>query len=617
MERNNFFQNNKKGQVTIFIILGIIIIVGVIMFLWLRGSLSIVTIPASIQPAYSSFISCIEDKTSEGIAILEKQGGYIQLPDFEPGNMYMPFSSQLNFFGTMIPYWYYISGNNIQKTQIPTKTQMQESLADYINNNIQNCNYEEYYSQGFDITQSQPSAKVTINSNDVSISISMNMVFNYKEETVIVKNHKATVKSKLGSLYDSAKKVYDKEQKELFLENYSVDTLRTHAPVDGTELTCSPKIWNADEVFSYLRESIEANTLALHTESPKNSVEKYFYVKADTGNGIRFITSQNWSNSYEVNPTSDGSIMIANPVGTQQGLGILGFCYIAYHFIYNIKYPVVIQAYSGDEIFQFPMAIVIQGNKPRKPVEGTAEPTGVDLCSYKNTMQTVSTYNTNLNIIPSTVSFRCLGQTCLIGNSTGTLTANFPQCSNGYILARANGYQDTEFLYSTVSEGNANVIMNRLYELNVNLKLNGQNYNSQAMIYFTSKDNSKTVLYPQNKKVNLTEGDYAVSVYIYRNSSISLPQTTRQECTEVPSAGIGGLFGFTQKKCFDITIPSQIITSSLAGGGNQDYYFFESDLSQYRTIEINANSFKVPTNLEDLQKNYADFDTKSLEVILK
>jgi hypothetical protein len=617
MEKNNFLKDNKKGQVTIFIIAGIVIVVGVLIFLWFRGTLSIVTLPASIQPAYTSFISCIEDKTSEGVSLLEKQAGYIELPVFEPGNAFMPFSSRLNFFGTMIPYWYYVSGNNVQKTQIPTKAQMETNLAEYINDNIQDCNYDQYYSQGFDITQGQPSTKVTINSNDVSVNINMNMIFNYKNDTVTVKNHKTSVKTKLGSLYDSAKKVYDKEQKELFLENYGVDNLRTHAPVDGTEITCSPKVWGADEVFSNLKEATEANTLALHTNSPKTTTEKYFYVDTGTGDGVRFINSKSWASSYEVNP-SEGNILLANPVGTQQGLGILGFCYISYHFIYNIKYPILVQVYSGDETFQFPMAVVILGNYPRKPSSnGTAETTGVELCSYKNTMQTVSTYNTNLDIVPSTVYFKCLGQTCLIGNSTGTLTADFPQCSNGYIVAKANGYQDTEFMYSTVSEGTASVIMNKLYELNVNLKLNGQAYNGQAMIYFASQNNPRTVLYPQEKTVKLTEGDYNISVYIYRNSTINFPQTTRQECTEVPVSGIVGVLGLTQKKCFDITLPSQVITNSLAGGGNENYYFFESDLSGHRTIEINANSFKVPTNLEELQKNYLDFDTKSLEVSLR
>jgi hypothetical protein len=608
---------NKKGQVTIFIIIGILLVAGVVIFLWARGTFSVVSIPASIQPAYTAFLACLDDKTSLGINLLESQGGYIELPEFEPGNSFMPFSSQLNFFGTQIPYWYYVSGNNIQKTQVPTKLNMEQSLAAFISDKIRECNYDAYYEQGFDIVQGEPSATVTINDKDVNVNLNMEMTINYKNDTALVKNHKTTFKSNLGSLYSSAKTVYDKEQKELFLEEYAIDNLDLYAPVDGTEITCSPKVWNADDVFSDLKTAIETNTLALSTETPKTNDEKYFYVDAGVSNGVRFINSAAWANSFEVNP-SDDNFLIANPVGNQQGLGILGFCYVSYHFVYNVKYPVLVQVYSGDETFQFPMAVVLLGNKARAPTNATAESVSSDLCPYKNTMQTVSTYDTDLNSVPALISYECLGQTCRIGNSSsGELTATFPQCNNGYIVAKADGYQETKYLYSTISEGSASVIMNKLYGLGVNLKLNGQDYNGQAMIYFTSDSDSKVVSYPDQKTVKLTEGDYNISVYIYRNSTITFPQTTRKECTKVASSGIAGLFGLTQEKCFDVTIPQQIITNSLAGGGKQSYYFYEDDLKNFNSIEINAPSLSTPTTIDELQKNYFTFDTKELEVSLK
>ena len=76
-------------------------------------------IPASIQPIYTTFLSCLEEDALVGVDILMSQGGYINLPVFEPGSAYMPFSSQLNFIGNPIPYWYYVSGNNIEKEQVP------------------------------------------------------------------------------------------------------------------------------------------------------------------------------------------------------------------------------------------------------------------------------------------------------------------------------------------------------------------------------------------------------------------------------------------------------------------------------------------------------------------
>ncbi len=611
------FLNRNKGQVTIFIIVAIIVLGAIITFFVIRQNLVIQTIPQSIQPVYSTFISCLEDKTSVGIDILESQAGYIQLPDFEPGSAYMPFSSQLNFLGNPIPYWYYISGNNIQKEQIPTQQDMETSLASFIDDKIRECDFETYYANGFEINLGEPKASVNIQNNNVIVNLNMGLQITQGEDTVLVQTHQATIKSNLGLLYASAKKVYEKEQDELFLENYGIDTLRLYAPVDGVELTCSPKTWNANSVFSDLQEAIETNTLALTTQSPTTAEGKYFFVDTGTSDDVRFINSRSWANSFEVLPSQE-SLLIATPVGNQQGLGVLGFCYVPYHFVYNVNYPVLVQVYNGDEVFQFPVAVVIQGNKPREALDSTAKTIESELCPYKNTQTTIQTYDSSLNSIDASISYECFGETCDIGTtSSGTLTTEFPQCVNGYVIAKANGFKETRYLYSTSSEGSATIVLDKLYNLGVNLKLESTNYNGNALIYFSSDGNSKVISYPEQKSVNLSEGQYEVSVYIYKNSSIQMQETTSQQCVDVPSSGLGGIFGATEQKCFDVTIPSQVVSNVLAGGGKLDSYFLEDDLKNSAAIEINAKGFSTPKTIQQLQDNYLIFDNTQLEVNLK
>jgi len=108
---DNFFLKSNKGQVTIFIIVAILIVAAVVIFFAFRGSLSVKNLPAYAEPVYVDFLSCLEENTLTGADILGSQAGYIPLPDFEPGSAYSPFSSQLNFLGNPIPYWYYVSGN--------------------------------------------------------------------------------------------------------------------------------------------------------------------------------------------------------------------------------------------------------------------------------------------------------------------------------------------------------------------------------------------------------------------------------------------------------------------------------------------------------------------------
>ncbi len=605
---------NKRGQLTIFIIIAIILVAGIAGFFLLRETLTAQQIPVAIEPVYNTFLSCIEDEALTGIDVLESQGGYIELPEFEAGSAYMPFSSQLNFMGNPIPYWYYISGNNIQREQVPSRQKMEESLGIFIEERIRQCDFDTYYQEGFEIIQEEPEATVSIKKEEVDIKLNMKLIINRGEDNAQIGNHEVIVKTHLGALYDSARTVYNKEQEELFLENYGIDTLRLYAPVDGVKLTCSPETWNADTVFNNLQEGIETNTFALTTIPPTTKEGKYFFVDAGINEEVRFINSRNWSNSFEVSP-SEEVLMIANPVGNQPELGVLGFCYVPYHFVYDIKYPVLVQVYSGEEAFQFPVAVVIRGNKARESMGSAAKIITSDLCPYKNTETIVNTYDRNLNPVDASISYECFGETCEIGKtSSGTLTEKFPQCVNGYVVARADGFEKTRYQYSTSQEGTAEILMNKLYDMDIKLNLNNADYNGKAILSFVSDETSKVISYPEQKKINLSEGQYEISVSIYKDSSIQLQETTQQECIDVPTSGIGGIFGLSEKKCFDIKIPAQVLSNVLAGGGKQDYYILEDELKDSESIEISAEGFNVPKTIGELQNNYIAFEDKGLEV---
>ena len=121
----------------------------------------------------------------------------------------------------------------------------------------------------------------------------------------------------------------------------------------------------------------------------------------------------------------------------------------------------------------------------------------------------------------------------------------------------------------------------------------------------------------KQKEIELSEGNYEVQVYVYKNSSIKLSETKQEQCMDVPKTGIGGIFGLTEKKCFEMTIPEQIISNALVGGGKQTKYFVESELQNSAIIDINADSLPTPKSLDDLQENYLLFEDKNLDIYLR
>ena len=139
-------------------------------------------------------------------------------------------------------------------------------------------------------------------------------------------------------------------------------------------------------------------------------------------------------------------------------------------------------------------------------------------------------------------------------------------------------------MYSTINSGSLSIYLTKLYNLDVQLKMDNQNYNREAIIYFVSDDFSKTVFYPEQKTVELGEGDYEIQVYVYRNSSLKLGETTQQQCVEVPRSSIGGMFGLTKTECYDVKVPAQIISNALSAGGKMNYTFSESELRSSKII---------------------------------
>lgn len=614
-------KKGKKGQVTLFIILAIIIVAGILLFFLLRGRLIDDPIPEEFRPIQQQYISCIEESATAGISIMAESGGYIYLPDFEPGSEYSPTSNQLDFLGSAIPYWFYVSGNNIVRDQVPSKREMEEQLEQFIEENMV-CDFSRFEAEGFEIDiEDSINVRADIRESEVRINVGKEIVASRDEESVILGEYDAEVRSKLGKFYEEAIEIYQKQKEDAILEEYTADTLYLNAPVSGVELDCSPKVWMKQDVEDELRTALEYNIMSLRASGGyyRGGMGEYFVSEFRTDEAVQFIYSRDWPTKVEIHAEEGqaGEAMIAKPVGNQPGMGILGFCYVPYHFVYDMIHPVLIQLYDEytGEIFQFPVSVIIQGNMPREPLEGAAylteEP---EVCRYKNQEVEVYTYDRNLNPVEADISFKCFNERCDIGETVleegdGYFRGDFPQCVNGFILADAEGYALQKHQISTNRETSAHIILDKLHEVDIRLVVDGREVTDNAIITFESEEVYEIVAWPEQKKVNLKDGDYNIDVQIYSDSSIRIPGTTRYECVDVPRSGIAGIFGVTEEQCFEIEIPSQTIEHSISGGGKTQQYITETELEK-GDVEIQAESLSRPESMEDLQMNFQLLEDK-------
>ena len=99
----------KRGQVTIFIIIGIVILITIVGIFYVidiitksalqKEALKVGTVPQQIIPVRDFINTCVQETASNGINLLEGQGGYIELPeDDTQESLITPFTNKLELF---------------------------------------------------------------------------------------------------------------------------------------------------------------------------------------------------------------------------------------------------------------------------------------------------------------------------------------------------------------------------------------------------------------------------------------------------------------------------------------------------------------------------------------
>jgi len=626
-------KKGRRSQVSIFIILAIVIVVIVAGFFIFKDRIFPGSVPNEISPVYDYYTSCIQSLVKDGASIAGAHAGYLKNPDFSPGTAYSPFGSELDFLGDSVPYWYYVSGNNMPTENIPTKRQIEQQFNDYLKQESTKCGLASFSSKGYEISLGEPSFKTTISTNKISSTVSQNIVIKNGDKTFSVNSFNVETSSSLGQFYDTAKRIYDYEKQTMFLENYSQDVLYTYAPVSGTEFNCSPVIWDPHQVFAKLRSALEINIpLVKVSGNYYQNTNPYFITGKNSNIGlkneqVRFLYSGSWSSRFEVWPTKN-NLMIANPIGTQPGLSAMGFCYTPYKFAYDMYFPVLVQIYNSDasELFQFPVAIVISKNMPRESITSEYTDSIPSICDNANTEIKVSTYDINLNPVEAELEFKCLTDVCNIGktkigsnNGSASVSALVPQCLNGVIIANAKGYKEKKYIISTNEETSADIVLEKEYKLPLEIYVdNTLSLENSVLLINENIDNQTSTIasisYPFTKEITLAEGDYTFDLKVFKSGSVNIPSITKTECVTVPQEGVLGLFGLTEERCTDITIPSQTLTNVLYAGGKQNQYLVPSEMENKNVFRIYASSIKVPSSVEEVQSSYDDVEAKSLDI---
>jgi len=152
-------RGQKRGQLTLFIFMGIVIVIAILAFSFFNfDSLDSGTLDSEARIVYDAVDFCMQDVTAKAILDLGISGGYFDLPE-KSNNIYMP-------------YYFYL-GENL----MPSLETVEEEFAKYVKQIATVCSKKAFFNlASYDIVASEMNVEAKVNSDDtVSFSISYPM----------------------------------------------------------------------------------------------------------------------------------------------------------------------------------------------------------------------------------------------------------------------------------------------------------------------------------------------------------------------------------------------------------------------------------------------------------
>ena len=461
----------------------------------------------------------------------------------------------------------------------------------------------------------------------------------------------------LYNIYEAATKIIQNEINTNFLEEQTTDMMILYdkIPYDFTELSCSPKIWAVEDVKKDFKDILFVNIPLIKIKNTdyelSEASHKIFEWDSLQENfkhlNINLVYSQNWPFSLEVTPNDNGILKgrdLGKKLSSQQlGIPIGLVCLNEYHFVYDIKYPILIvindpKAINGNGFtFQYATQVVIDKNQPRKnQFLPKFEQDQKEFCSRpgysSRIISLVKDKNDNfINLGDTEISYKCSTATCDLGktaiDSTGeaSLTTNIPPCINGLLISKKQGFNPKEITFSSNEPGVVSFVLDKYNEKEIELKIVEPNgirdlfESEQVIISLDSPEYKTSYLSSAGNKIKLIPGNYEVKSTIIRDSKtgIRIPGFTQERCTKVTKQGIEGLFGLEEEKCIDIKIEDIILDQIIVGGANTHLQIAKSDLIKDNKLVVYIYYNGIPTNIEELNLIQSKIETNSKNHNLK
>lgn len=486
----------KRGQITVFIVIGIVILFAVGFVLYAATIQEKLRQFTTKETEIEQFIgSCINDVSKEAIQRIGVTGGYLDVPQEIQINprSYLSFAPNTE---PKIPLWYYRG-----EQRIPSRKSIEQQISRYVSSNINTCiNDFAAFKDRFTVRSiGNITTETTIADTSVFVKVTYPVEAQEKSTGILSRTQPVgrSIDVKLGRIHDMAIDILRSENEKTFFENLTMDLLATNIdfPLTGLDFSCTPKTWRKSELVTFAKNMIYYNIRKVTVDGNRVSffdindayAQNNFLFKLDNKYrdiGAAFFYPQSSRFDLHVQP-NDREVLRSN-VGKSDNvlLRAANLCINEYHFTYDIEYPLLVtlkddSAFSKTGfIFNFAFPVTINHNAGDKndipqTIFDTQEESA-DFCDSTASQVTdirVKDFYTLEELYKADVDYKCVRMFCPLGQTkedvgSYRLRTQLPaRCSNGILEAHKDGYLDGETTYD--ESGNAEILLKPLKKFKV------------------------------------------------------------------------------------------------------------------------------------------------------
>ncbi|MBR9690160.1 hypothetical protein GOV08_00560 [Candidatus Woesearchaeota archaeon] len=415
---------SKKAQITVFIIVGIILLFSSALIIYVKNKVTqttpppkiIQSVPEDLEGLNKYIEGCVYETAKEAVMLLGSSGGYIYPERFGvfASEIAPTEATGLEVFpgsGYIVPYWHYLSTSNncnqanckyahnippLRNDQLVLDPKSIESqISAYVNNNLKLCTQEfnVFTQRGYTILEEGPiEARTTITLQDVVVDVKWPLEAGTTRPKKI-ERYLVRLPVNLRQTYELAQTLAKTQGNSSFLE---VNTLNLIAMESDPQLQKLPpmadysflqsdiRTWEYDKTQEQLENLLSTWISAIRVKDTLN-LQRKFYDKTiyqtvmdkmilDVSGEYQLKTtfrySTFWPFYFDITPRNGNTITpktLTLPFLSFIGIGINQF-----EFQYDLSYPVLVEIYDPSAFnnegygFVFALEANIRNNRPLK-----------------------------------------------------------------------------------------------------------------------------------------------------------------------------------------------------------------------------------------------------------